>query len=123
MNYDIGTLRTIENIDVLWIRGSAIARAFEIEHTTAVYSGLLRMADLLAMQPNMRIKLHVAAPEARRQKVFQEILRPVFSLLEGGPLSECCSFISYNSILELSQNPHLGHLTDSVLEEYEQFVT
>lgn len=56
-------------------------------------------------------------------KVFQEILRPVFSLLEAGPLSECCSFISYDGILELSRNPHLGHLTDSVLGEYEQFVT
>lgn len=123
LNYDFNTLRTIENIDVLWIRGSAIARAFEIEHTTAVYSGLLRMADLLAMQPNMRIHLHIVAPEDRRKKVFQEIIRPVFSLLEGGPLSDCCSFIGYASILELSQNPHLQYLTDSVLEKYEQFVT
>jgi hypothetical protein len=32
-----------------------MARAFEIEHTTAVYPGLLRMADLLALQPNMDI--------------------------------------------------------------------
>ncbi len=112
-----------ENIDVLWIRGSAIARAFEIEHTTSVYSGLLRMADLLALQPNMRISLHIVAPEARRKKVYQEIRRPVFSHLEGGPLSECCSFISYDGILELSRNPHLGHFTDSVLQEYEQFVT
>ncbi len=117
LNYDANTLRTIENIDVLWIRGSAIARAFEVEHTTAVYSGLLRMADLLALQPNMRINLHIVAPEARRKKVFQEILRPVFSLLEAGPLSECCSFISYDGILELSQNPHLGYLTDSVLSK------
>jgi hypothetical protein len=123
LNYDASTLRTIENIDVLWIRGSAIARAFEIEHTTAVYSGLLRMADLLAMQPNMRINLHIVAPEARRKKVYQEISRPVFSLLEAGPLSDCCSFLSYDGIVELSRNPHLGHLTDSVLEEYEQFMT
>jgi hypothetical protein len=123
LNYDANTLRTIENIDALWIRGSAIARAFEVEHTTAVYSGLLRMADLLAMQPNMRIKLHIVAPEVRRKKVFQEILRPVFSLLEAGPLSDCCSFISYDAVLALSRNPHLGYLSDSVLGEYEQFVT
>ena len=58
LNYDLTTLKTIEQIDVLWLRGQAIKRAFEVEHTTAVYSGILRMADLLALQPNMDIKLH-----------------------------------------------------------------
>ena len=53
LNYDEATLRTIEQIDVLWLRGRSIRRAFEVEHTTSVYSGLLRMADLLALQPNM----------------------------------------------------------------------
>gem|GEM_PF-5027383 len=42
------------------------------------------MADLLALQPNMKIKLHIVAPPAKRDKVFQEIRRPVFSLLESG---------------------------------------
>jgi hypothetical protein len=59
-----------------------IVRAFEVEHTTSVYSGILRMADLLALPPNMDIKLHIVAPEVKRDKVFQEIRRPVFSLLE-----------------------------------------
>ena len=47
LNYDDTTLRTVEQIDVLWLKGRSMARAFEIEHTTAIYSGLLRMADLL----------------------------------------------------------------------------
>ena len=85
LNYDDTTLRTIEQIDVLWLRGRPIVRAFEVEHTTSVYSGILRMADLLALQPNMDIKLHIVAPAAKREKVFQEIRRPVFSLLEKGP--------------------------------------
>jgi hypothetical protein len=46
------------------------------------------MADLLALQPNMDIKLHIVAPEAKRDKVFREIRRPVFALLEKGPLAE-----------------------------------
>lgn len=118
LNYDETTLRTIEQIDVLWLKGRAIARAFEVEHTTAIYSGLLRMADLLALQPNMDIKLHIVAPDARKEKVFTEIRRPVFSLLDRGPLSECCTFISYDSLLELSKLKHLEHLSDLVLEEY-----
>jgi hypothetical protein len=118
LNYDDVTLRTIEQIDVLWLKGRAIKRAFEVEHTTSIYSGILRMADLLALQPNMDIRLHIVAPDVRRDKVFQELRRPVFSLLDRGPLSESCSFLSYDSVRELAAQPHLSHLSDSVLEEY-----
>jgi predicted RNA-binding protein len=120
LNYDDVTLRTIEQIDVLWLKGRAIKRAFEVEHTTSIYSGILRMADLLALQPNMDIRLHIVAPDARRDKVFQELRRPVFSLLDRGPLSESCSFLSYDSVRELAAQPHLSHLSDSVLEDYEE---
>lgn len=118
LNYDDTTLRTIEQIDVIWLRGRSIVRAFEVEHTTAVYSGILRMADLLALQPNMDIKLHIVAPIAKREKVFQEIRRPVFSLLEKGPLAESCTYLSYDSLRELSNQKHLSHLSDTVLDEY-----
>ena len=118
LNYDDTTLRTIEQIDVIWLRGRSIVRAFEVEHTTAVYSGILRMADLLALQPNMDIKLHIIAPVAKREKVFQEIRRPVFSLLERGPLAESCTYLSYDSLRELADQKHLSHLSDTVLDEY-----
>jgi predicted RNA-binding protein len=120
LNYDDTTLRTIEQIDVLWLRGRAIRRAFEVEHTTAIYSGILRMADLLALQPNMDIRLHIVAPAGRREKVFQELRRPVFSLLDRGPLSESCTYLSYESLRELSEQPHLTHLSETVLDEYEE---
>lgn len=118
LNYNEPTLQTIEQIDVLWLKGRAIVRAFEVEHTTAVYSGILRMADLLALQPNMDIKLHIVAPEARKAKVMSEIMRPVFSLLEKGPLSEYCTFIPYASLRDLAELKHLQYLSDDVLEEY-----
>jgi hypothetical protein len=118
LNYDEATLRTIEQIDVIWLRGRSIRRAFEVEHTTSVYSGLLRMADLLALQPNMDIKLHIVAPASRREKVLQELQRPVFSLLERGPLSESCTYLSYDSLRELERHPNWGHLKETVLEEY-----
>jgi hypothetical protein len=118
LNYDETTLQTIEQIDVLWLKGRSIVRAFEVEHTTSVYSGILRMADLLALQPNMDIKLHIVAPEAKREKVFQEIRRPVFSLLEKGPLAESCTYLSYDSLRELGTQKHLAHLSDTVLDEY-----
>ena len=120
LSYDISTLKTIEQIDVLWIYRRSIIRAFEVEHTTAVYSGLLRMSDLLSLQPNMDIKLHIVAPSSRKYKVFEEIQRPTFSLLERGPLADICTFISYDSLIELSMNKDLIHMTDSVLQNYEE---
>ena len=50
-------MNTIELIDVLWLQGNAIVAAFEVESTTSIYSGLLRMSDLVAMQPNLNIPL------------------------------------------------------------------
>lgn len=118
LNYDTTTLKTIENIDVIWMKKRAIIRAFEVEHTTAIYSGILRMADLLALQPNMDINLHIVAPGERRDKVFEQLKRPVFSLLERQPLAEVCSFLSYEKLDELATLPHLTHLSHTVIDDY-----
>ena len=120
LNYDDTTLRTVEQIDVLWLRGRSMARAFEIEHSTAIYSGLLRMADLLALQPNMDIRLHIVAPPDKRERVLREIRRPVFSLLDRGPLYEQCSFLSYDSVDQLTKTQHLSHMSDTIIGEYEE---
>ena len=120
LNYDDTTLSTVEQIDVLWLKGRSMSRAFEIEHTTAIYSGLLRMADLLALQPNMDIHLHIVAPPDKREKVLREIRRPVFSLLERGPLYDQCSFLSYESIDQLTETQHLSHMSDTIIEEYQE---
>lgn len=78
------------------------------------------MAELLALQPNMSIKLLIVAPDIRNEKVFGEIRLPVFSLLERGPLFECCTFISYTSLQELLELPHLSYTSDRILDEYEE---
>jgi hypothetical protein len=121
LNYDETTLDTIKRIDVLWLRGRTIRRAFEVEHSTAIYSGLLRMADLCALLPNINVALHIVAPEARRDKVFQEITRPVFSLLEHSPLSKRCTYIPYGNVQELASLEHLAHTTDSVIDEFVEY--
>ena len=120
LSYDETTIDTIEQIDVLWLKNRSIVRAFEVEHTTAVYSGLLRMADLLALQPNMDIQLHIVAPDERREKVFHEMLRPVFSLLDRGPLSETCTYVSYESVFAIRGLEHLSDTRDSVIAAYEE---
>lgn len=84
-------------IDVLWLDGNAIVAAFEIESTTSIYSGLLRMADLLSMQPNLNIPLYLVAPDERRQKVFTEVNRPTFSRLSP-PLVDVCRYIAFSTL-------------------------
>ena len=95
--FDEATNRTIELIDVLWLNRDAIVAAFEVEHTTAIYSGLLRMSDLVSMQPNIKINLYMVAPDERRDKVFTEINRPTFARLKP-PLPKICKFIPYSEL-------------------------
>jgi hypothetical protein len=97
LQFDMVTNRIIELIDVLWIESRSIVAAFEIESTTSIYSGLLRMSDLAAMQPNIKIKLFLVAPEARRAKVMQEINRPTFSSFSPA-VNEICRYISFENL-------------------------
>jgi hypothetical protein len=95
--FNEATQRTIELIDVLWLKGNSVIAAFEVESTTSVYSGLLRMSDLIALQPNLDIKLYLIADRERREKVRQEITRPTFELLQK-PLSKVCGFIAFDTL-------------------------
>jgi hypothetical protein len=97
--FDPTTNRTIELIDLLWLQGNAIVAAFEIESTTSIYSGLLRMSDLLAMQPNISVPLFLVAPEDRRRKVIEQVNRPTFARMTP-PLVDICRYISFETLRE-----------------------
>jgi hypothetical protein len=100
--FNEATNRTIELIDVLWLKGNSILAAFEVESTTSVYSGLLRMSDLLSLQPNLDIQLFLVAPEERRSKVVQEIRRPTFAYRER-PLPKICGFLPFEKLMATAQ--------------------
>ena len=68
----------------------------------------------------MDIRLHIVAPEERREKVFAEIRRPVFSLLERGPLSDSCTFMTYENVRNLAKETKLQYMSDQVLQDYEE---
>ena len=118
MRFDEASNRTIELIDVLWLDGDTIVAAFEVEHTSAIYSGLLRMADLITMQPNIKINLYVVAPEKRRDKVIAEVNRPTFAKLRQ-PLPQICKFIAYPDLKdEIEQMGHrIRHMKPQFIDE------
>ncbi|MCS7063660.1 MAG: hypothetical protein NZM04_06405 [Methylacidiphilales bacterium] len=119
--FNEATNRTIELIDVLWLKGNSIVAAFEVECTTSIYSGLLRMSDLLALQPNLEINLYLCAPDERRDKVEQEILRPTFSLREK-PLAKVCGFIGFDTLTKKIQVIRKEGLVKSLKADFLQTV-
>jgi len=87
----------IRRIDVLWLKGmNQVAAAFEIEQTTSIYSGLLRMSDLTALSPNLNFPLYLVAPESRLDKVRNQLARPTFQTLE---LHKRCGFFSSEALV------------------------
>jgi hypothetical protein len=57
------------------------------------------MSDLLALQPNLSINLFLVAPDDRRDKVENELMRPTFKLRER-PLASICGFLGFDSLVE-----------------------
>lgn len=68
-------------IDVLWLDGNGeIVAAFEVEHTTSIYSGIVRMLDLaLGGGATQLHSLFLVAPDKREADVRSQIARPAFS--------------------------------------------
>lgn len=114
----------VRGIDVLWIRGRSIVAAFEVEATTSVYSGLLRMSDLVALQPNTSIDLFIVAPDERGPKVKAEIARPTFESFDP-PLRERCRFLSASALdacVERTRPPLNRHLNPGVIRDFAEEV-
>ena len=71
----------IRLIDILWIDDTdQIVAAFEVEHTTSIYSGIVRMLDLaLGANTTKLHSLYLVAPDKREADVRSQMARPAFS--------------------------------------------
>ena len=68
-------------IDVVWFdpHNEQPAAAFEVEHTTSIYSGIVRLLDLAqGAQLNACLPLFLVAPDKREEEVRAQLLRPAF---------------------------------------------
>jgi hypothetical protein len=91
--------KRISLIDVIWIKQNGPVCAFEVEETTSVYSGLLRMSDMISVVPALNIKLFIVAPKERENKVMAELARPTFQKIG---LSDYCRFIATEDLEKLT---------------------
>lgn len=89
----------IEEIDVIWIeRGSAVAKAFfEVEHSTPIYSGLLRFNDVHLLTPDLGARFSVVANDNRRSLFVRQLNRPTFRM---SGLCNLCNFLEYRNVFE-----------------------
>ncbi|HPM11389.1 MAG TPA: hypothetical protein PK941_13215 [Paludibacter sp.] len=87
----------VREVDVVWIqRGSSELRAmFEVEHSTPIYSGLLRFNDLYLAERNLKPKFSVVSNDVRRSLFLRQINRPTFKL---SGLSDVCNFLEYKDV-------------------------
>lgn len=67
-------------IDVLWIKNDEVVAAFEVEHSTSIYSGIVRLLDLAFGAPAALARdLFIVAPDDREAEVRSQVRRPAFS--------------------------------------------
>lgn len=110
----------LENIDVVWKREFRIGAAYEIEHSTAIYSGLLRFADLNILAPNTIYPMFIVAPKEKKSRLRDQLRRPAFRRLE---LDKKVRFLSYEAIDEIDHffsESSAGLSVDIVLAKSEQ---
>jgi hypothetical protein len=108
--------RRISLIDIIWIKQNAPVCAFEVETTTSIYSGLLRMADLLSVVPALNVKLYIVAPRERQDRVHSELTRPIFRKIG---LNDFCKFIPLEelTILLSKVEGFGGHIQPTIVDK------
>jgi len=106
-------LNTVSLIDVLWLDDEDnIVSGFEVEKSTSIYSGILRLSDLSISLQNDKNLFFLVAPEKREKEIIAQLLRPSFRNLGNLSLSyilfhdlrcDCdamCKFGNDKSVLE-----------------------
>lgn len=107
----------IKNIDTVWKLGLSVKAAFEIENTTSIYSGILRLSDLRALAPNSNYPLFIVADREKRSRVFEQLKRPTFTN-EYLKLDQVVKYLSYDAVRKLDNSSSFEKLYDiSSIEE------
>lgn len=112
-------------IDTIWFKNETYPfAAFEVETSTSVYSGILRMADLLCSIGSENINLYIVTTRERENKIKKELNRPIFKRIG---LSQIVKVIYIDDLEKLYDMIKLlkGHIKETVLEKisfsYEDF--
>ncbi|MGY3053112.1 type II restriction enzyme [Pedobacter sp. UYEF25] len=84
MKVDADTYSTIKMIDILWFEKGTdnVIAAFEVEKSTSIYSGILRLTDLSYSVANGNEKFFLIVPDKREKDVCMQLQRPVIKAIK-----------------------------------------
>jgi hypothetical protein len=87
----------LQEVDLVWIqKGSNELKAlFEVEHSTPIYSGLLRFNDIRLATPGLKPRFSIVANDVRRSLFVRQLNRPTF---QASGLGELCTFLEYANV-------------------------
>ena len=93
--------RTVSLIDVIWVSQDSkrIECAFEIEKSTSIYSGMLRLMDLASSLGDRRYDFFLVAPDKREKEVLAQLKRPSFQ-------TSTCIGLRYILFSDLEEHCH-----------------
>lgn len=78
INLDKETLNTVKLIDVIWFQKNTnnVIAAFEVEKSTSIYSGILRLTDLSFTIADGDEVFYLIVPDKREKDVCMQLCRP-----------------------------------------------
>jgi hypothetical protein len=107
--------RAAQLIDCIWFKNTRLMPAvIEIEHSTGIRSGLVRMKNFQDTAPPVPARWVVSAPDEDRGKVLRECNLPQFSSLNA-------RFFPYSAVEELyylCQKRKIKGVTEEFLDSY-----
>jgi len=101
LDFPSDVTRTVSLIDVIWISRDSkrIECAFEIEKSTSIYSGMLRLMDLASSLGDRQYDFFLVAPDKREKEVLAQLKRPSFQ-------TSTCIGLRYILFSELEEHCH-----------------
>ncbi|PYF74654.1 type II restriction endonuclease [Pedobacter nutrimenti] len=78
LSTEVETLNSIKLIDVLWFEkdSNKVVAAFEVEKSTSIYSGILRLNDLSYTIGKGKETLYLVIPDSREKDAILQLSRP-----------------------------------------------
>lgn len=90
----------IRYVDVIWLEGDAIVAMLEVESTTSIYSGIVRITDFVTRMPNFAVDMYIVAAESDSDAVRKEITRPTFETVLEPVSHSSLQFLSFEDVRE-----------------------
>ena len=90
------------------VAGEPVDGFTTVEHSTPIYSGLLRFNDVHLMLPDLAIRFGIVSNDPRRALFVRQLGRPTF---KASGLKEICTFFEYQNVFGWHQRIRAGDLT------------